>query len=270
MKYKKYLVFLLIAFLQGCNVFDSETTYSEAGIADDGLVIYFQERHEGHSESDPELVLELKTKKILECSNYFIVHELLQTDDLIEIRLLGIDIGLICFTGYGPAYGQVSFENVEGIKELVISDGGLRDRFEINVTHEKVDIAPITATFAETPHNRYYRKPENTFHFSCNTRNDMAHLCQDFHDTMINELDIAEFEFPDDGVNPFLGVNGINVTPYFHQSRFYTYATEDEFNKAGELLESFTHEHIAGTQGNSLSIYNWRNELYSSWSFLNP
>lgn len=267
MKSHKYCIILLIALLSGCNIFDTKSIYPEAGIADDGLVIFFQEYHENHLVSDPELVLVMRTKKILDCYNYFIEHTKFKTEELIDIRLLGIGLDSYCATAHGPATSRVPFEDVEGKMEMVISDGFLRDRFEINVTREKVDIAPIEAAFTEAGYMRYYRKPGNSFHFFCQTQDSMTHLCQDFHDAMVNELEITEFEFPDDGFNPYNGMyNDIQI---FNVSRFYTYVTEDEFHKAGELLESYTHENMAGTQGNSLSIYNWRNTGYRSWSFQN-
>jgi hypothetical protein len=268
MKSYKYSIILLIALLQGCNVFDtSNKIYPEAGIADDGLIINFQEFHEDRDGSDPEPYLTMRTKRILECSNYFIVHDIFKTEELIDIRLLGVDIGSICATSLGPATSIIPFDGVEGTMELVISDGDYRDRFEVNVTREKADITPIDATFAVPDYARYYRKPENSFHFNCRPRDTMTHLCQDFHDVMVNELEIVEFEFPDDGLNPY--TRGYSGAPMYQVSRFYTYTNEDEFHKAGELLESFTHENIGDAQGNSLSLYNWRSTAYLSWAFQN-
>lgn len=259
----KCLIIILFTLMKGCSIFEADQSpYPETGIADDGLLINIREHHNDYEGSDPELVLEMSTIKYLECANYFIDYQKRIKDTSIDIRLLGIDIGPFCLTAFGPAGALVSISDVVGKKELVIQDGDLRDRYEIHVTDIKVDITPIDATFTETRYTRYYRKPENSFHFYCHTQGTMTHLCQDFHDLLLSELDIVEFEFPDDGYNPY--VRGQSDT---RGSRFYTYNTVSEFHTAGELLESFTHEKIGDTQGNSLSIYNWRHKGYRSWSF---
>ncbi|MDG5766700.1 hypothetical protein QA596_04410, partial [Balneolales bacterium ANBcel1] len=239
---------ILIALLQGCNLFDTKSSYPETGIADDGLLINFRELHKDYEGSDPELYLEMQTNKFLECANYFIDYQKTFKDTSIDIRLLGIDIGPVCLTAFGPAYVYTPFSDVEGKIELMIRDGDLRDRFEIDVTRKKVDITPIDASFTETNYTRYYRKPENSFHFYCQTQDNMTHLCQDFHDLVVNELEIMEFEFPNDGHNPYISEHV--DTQRFRVSRFYTYNMVDEFHRAGDLLESFTHERIGDTQGN--------------------
>lgn len=267
MKNYKYGLILLIVLLQGCNPFEANNSHSETGIADDGLIINFREHHKDNEGSDPELFLEFKTKKIFGCVNYTIENEKLKTDTTIDIRLLGTSIGSVCLTAIGPATARIPFADVEGKMKLVIRDGDFKDWYEIQVTQEKVDITPIFVTFSETGYKRYYRKPVNSFHFKCRTKDTMAHLCQDFHDLLINELEIEKFEFPDDGYNPYISAN--SQTRRFQASKYYIYNMVDEFHRAGELLESFTHEKIGDTQGNSLSIYNWQNTGYRSWTFQN-
>lgn len=264
----KYGIIILVVFLQGCNPFDaSKSSYPDTGIAEGGLIINFQEHHADQEGSDPELYLNLRTHKYYPCANYFIEYKKYTSGINIDIQLMGTDIGPICLTALGPANTLISFSDVEGKKELGIRDGDLKDRFEINVTGTKVDITPLDATFTETGYTRYYRKPENSFHFNCRTQDSMTHLCQDFHDLLVNELEIMEYEFPDDGHNPYISKD--SDTQRFEVSRFYTYTMVDEFHRAGELLESFTHEKIGDTQGNLLSIYNWRHTVYRSWSFQN-
>lgn len=268
MKNYKYGFIILIALLQGCNPFSANNSHSETGIADDGLIINFREHHKDNDGEAPELFLGLKTKMIFGCINYTIENEKLITDTTIDIRLLGTSIAPFCLTAIGPATARIPFSDVEGKMKLVIRDGDFKDWYQIHVTDKKVDVTPINTIFSETDYKRYYRKPVNSFHFNCRTQDSMTHLCQDFHDLMVNELEIVEFEFPDDGYNPYISIN--SSTRRFQASRFYTYKTVNEFHTAGELLKEFTHDEIGNTQGNSLSIYNWQNIGYRSWTFQNP
>ena len=156
----KCIIIILITLLQGCQLFEADRrSYSESGIADEGLLINFREHQKDSKDSDPELFLDLQTKEIFKCANYRIDYKKRSKDTSIEIRLLGIDIGPFCLTAFGPAYAHISFPDVAGKMELVIMDGDLRDRFEIYITDTRVDITPIDVSFTETGRTRYYRKP---------------------------------------------------------------------------------------------------------------
>jgi hypothetical protein len=271
MKYLKYCIILIIVLLQGCQFLDSSKgPYPATGIADDGLKINFQEHHSNYDGSNPELYLNLRTEKQYPCANYSINNKILITSTHVDIYMIGVHIGPMCLTAFGPANALIPFSEFQGKKVLEIWDGNLSNQFEISVTREKVDIKPIISTFTNVSSTRYYRKPENSFHFDCRTPHNAAHLCQDFHQILMNELDLTEFNFPNDGFNFYNGEDGGYIeTHRFQVSRFYTYTVIDDFHRAGELLESFTHERIEKNQGQSLSIYNWRNTGYRSWSFQN-
>lgn len=266
-RYKLIGILILAICLQGCNLFDSgNSSVEQAGLAEEGLVVNFEEFHDPHDGVDPQLMLALQGKKIFPCANYVIRHETTRSHSAVDVRLTGADNTGVCLTALGPASVRIPFSDMDERVSLTIRDGVLRDYYEVRLSREKVEINPVDVTFSETEYTRYYLKPENSFHLRCNTRQSMSHLCDEFHALLRSELNVDEFEFPGDGFNPYEVQNHQQNTFYF--SANYTYPDAEEFIRAAELLEAFSHEHIAGTQGNLLSIYNWRNEVYRSWTFL--
>lgn len=257
----------------GCDPLNSDKLYSEAGIAEDGLEISFREEsiaEEPNPEGvEPELFLVMRTKKIMGCMNYKIIYELKEKvvePFVYEILLKGVSLpGEICLTAIGPATAYIPFDDMPSNLELDFREGEFRDRAKIEVRTESVKVTPVVMSFTETDYLIYHRKLENSFYFSCGTLNSMKNLCQDFHELMISELSITEFTYPDGGYIPY--PQSSSGKQYDHPSYYYTYTTEDEFKKAGDLLEQFTKEKIGDTLGNSLSIINWKDFGYQSWNF---
>ncbi|WP_210512659.1 hypothetical protein [Natronogracilivirga saccharolytica] len=253
-----------------CNPF-SASEKSGSGIAEDGLEIFFSEHVERErSETTPaelKLLMRMSTKKIMPCMNYQISFRLSdygRKPRVRDIRLLSYGLpGQMCLTALGPAIGKVDFDRHKGSYRLLIRDGDLKDSFDLEITDEYVRVVPDAATFTRATHDVYYRRPENSFYFVCGTTNDMGHLCDDFHHKMKGELTVSEFTFPDDGWIPYPEKSSGNH--YNHPTRYYTYDNVEQFHRAGELLEQFTHDEIGDKQGISLSIMNWIDEGYRSW-----
>lgn len=272
-----FLILLIATAFSGCSLFDSESLTTESGIANEGLELYFQELYNlaeygGYYEGvDPELYLVMSTKEKMPCMNYKIDYKAdfnPSNSKTREINLVGRSLpGFVCLTAIGPAVSQISYEKAPPKTELVIKDGDYADRFKVEITDEYVQIKTVQAIFTELIDNRFYLKPENSFYFKCGTLNSMTDLCSDFDSLLKQELSITEFHFPDDGVIPYPEFSQGNQ--YNHPSIFYTYQSEEEFEKAGLLLEQFTEERIGTSEGNSLSIVNWRNQGYRSWVFQN-
>lgn len=273
------MVAILVLLLGGvaCNIFDEPRSRApETEIPEEGLSMRFIERmpHTDGQEPDPdarpELLLAMKTKKIMPCVNYRILHQVNKPrESFMEVTLLGIELpGDICLTALGPATAQTPFSEKSGLTDLNIRDGGLTDLHKVTVDEERVSVSSNIPIFSQFTARNYYRRPENSFYFRCGTLTEMAWLCDDFHLLMLSELDITEFHFPDDdeGVIPYPESSSGNW--HNNPTRFYLYNDVADFHRVGDLLEEFSKEQIGETQGNSLMVQNWLDEAYRSWILL--
>jgi hypothetical protein len=185
-----------------------------------------------------------------------------------KIDLQGISLpGFMCLTALGPAVSEISYEEAPLETELEIKDGELVDRYDVHITEEYVDIRKMKGSFTTLNGNRFYLKPENSFYFICGTLQTKSELCGEFDSLLRDESGISEFQFPEDGIIPYPSMSQGNQ--FNASATYYIYDSIEDFESAGQLLEQFTKERIGRTDGNSLSITNWRNEGYRSWSFQN-
>ena len=113
---------------------------SEAGIADDGLILSFIEEM---GDSFPELSMKMQTVRMMPCSNYFIrmnLEDEFAGDVLTRyLRLTEIDRANACFTALGPAVARVPFDDLEGDVGVIIEDGEFADKIQIFISDEKVE-----------------------------------------------------------------------------------------------------------------------------------
>ena len=103
------------------------------------------------------------------------------------------------------------------------------------------------------------RYKSNSFAFFCGT----STMCNEFIDTLISQIDLVEFTYPDSGDIPYkrLAEEHISNAP----TRFFFYGSESNYVKAGEILKAYTFGHIIPRSGINMWIRNWKNQKYMSW-----
>ena len=75
---------------------------------------------------------------------------------------------------------------------------------------------------------------------------------------------MIEYKFSGEGRIPY---------PYYtstspdHYVAVFKYENESDFDRAGELLEAYTLEHIPQNQGQSISLLGWNNKQFHSYTF---
>jgi hypothetical protein len=178
------------------------------------------------------------------------------------MRFNSISKTSICFTAIGPASAYLDLP--DNTERLVLLNGNSVDFYEINITKEKVEINPVTSNFSELKYQVIFRYPENTFVYECNMDTSNTTIYHDFLKILTDNLTVKDYTFSGEGKKPY----GVNYAEYNRKNliRYFQYKNEEEFEKAGQLLEDFVKEkNINENTGAYISLTSWKNKKYLSW-----
>ncbi len=226
---------------------------------------------EGYEDYDsicePHVVLRMSTETIYPCCNWSIISEITGMSGAILVDLLGIYVPRICLTAFGPATSTSFLDISNGEYSLCFSYMNDIDGYVLIITDSYIRITGNVSQFTEPGFELFWRYPHNSFAYLCGTTNETAWICDDFLDTLLSEVDLEEFQFPDSGEIPYpRSSDGHN---YDMPGRYFLYETDEDFDKAGEILESYTQNVIAQYPGAGISLISWKNKQYCSWLFDN-
>lgn len=161
-------------------------------------------------------------------------------------------------------YADTYIDLPESVNRISLINGNVVDRYEILISKEKVEIYSIVKNYTDLINDKLFRFPENTFNFTCWTGSGGKTLCTDYLNILFNELSLVEYVFSGEGKIPY---------PYYtstspdHFIAVLKYEKESDFDKAGELLKTFTLEHIPPNTGKSISLIGWNNKQFHSYTF---
>jgi hypothetical protein len=82
---------------------------------------------------------------------------------------------------------------------------------------------------------------------------------------LLKEVDLEEFHFPDYGEIPYPRSSEGHY--YNAPARYFKYDTEEDFDRAGKLLESYAESITVNYQGVGISLANWKGRFFYSWLF---
>lgn len=239
------------------------TNYHNGDSLDSDILLKVVERYKSYEGiSRPELKLWFITTKIYQCMNFLIQTSSFEMADEMIVRLEKVNESGVCFYATGPA--QQLLDLPEHIKKLVILNGNKIDIYKISTTVDSVVLKPIYQNFSNIDIRKIYRYPENSFAYVCGTTYEYLHIYDDFFKIINDSLDVLEFKFGTDGIIPYpvrSSGNWINC-----DSRFFLYNNTAEFEKAGKLLKNFTLSKIKKNSGVKISLVNWDNNHYKSWT----
>lgn len=254
-----FIIPLLVAFL-GCDLIYPVKKQTSLNSVEGNIIFSVKEGYE-KNDSEPKIMLSMFTEKIYSCANYRIIPDIEVQGNEIFVNILGIEVPDICLTALGPAT-SVSFLNISNGKySLYFSCEGRTDKYILTVTDSSIQVfedATDTSRFTKPGFKLYWRYPRNSFVYSCVTTYETSWICQDFLDTLLSQIRLREFQFPDSG-----------VIPYPRSARYFIYEKEEDFDKAGEILKSYTKRVISRYSGVGIALINWKNKFYYSWLFEN-
>ncbi len=213
----------------------------------------------------PRIFLSMSTELIYGCCNYTIVYDATIGSEEIGIFLKGIHIPCICATALGPAQSFQTLDIAEGQYTLLFSDGNRTDVYDLVVTKSAIAVQPRETSFTAPAYELSWRPVTNSFAYLCGTTTATSWICDDFLDTLLTNLDLIELTFPDSGEIPFPRSSSGHY--YDAPGKYFIYSVEDDFVKAGILLESYAENVISQYGGIGVNLLNWKGENHRSWLF---
>jgi len=258
----------LLVFLS-CNTFDSsgkELRPEELKPIEGNIIISVHEGYQGYdSISEPSIMLSMATEKIYPCCNWSIISKVTVWSNKISIDLLGIRVPEIGLTALGPAKFTSFLDISEGEYLLYFSYRNVIDRYVLTVTDSSIEITEYVSQLTKPKFKLFWRYPPNSFVYLCGTTTETSWICEDFLDTLLSEIDLEEFQFPDFGEIPYPRSSDGHY--YDMPAKYFFYKKDEDFDKAGEILESYTQNVISQYSGIGISLISWDNKKYFSWLF---
>jgi len=249
-----------------CRIFDS----SEGRLKpiESNIIFSVQEGYQDHNSiSEPSIMLSMATEKIYGCCNYTIMSEVSVEGKVISIGLSGIYAPEICLTALGPATSLSFLDISNGEYSLCFSYRGIADRYVLTVTDSSIEITKDVSQFTNPKFKLFWRYPPNSLAYLCGTTTETSWICEDFLDTLLSEIDLEEFQFPDSGEIPY---PRSSMGHYYDMpAKYFFYDRDEDFDKAGEILKSYTQDVIIEYSDVGISLISWKNKRFLSWLFDN-
>jgi hypothetical protein len=213
--------------------------------------------------SEPKILLTMRTERIYGCCNFSILADVETGPRIITVTLQGIYEPEICLTALGPATYQTILPLSLGTYQLVMINGGACDKHTVEVTASSIRLTPGTSTVSSVLTPLSWRIPVRSFAYVCGTTVETAWIYNDFRDSLLKISSLREFSFPDSGQIPYPTSSSGHWQD--NPAKYFTYATEADYDSAGALLKRYTHQVIGNKQGIGIYLTNWRNIQFMSW-----
>lgn len=254
-------LFIALCFFTEC----SEGPSARAPIDNDIIFKFVEGYRDSTGECEPEIMLYMETDRWYGCCNYSIESEISLLGNEITIKLLGIYMPGVCLTAFGPASSREFFSLPDGIYLINFIHGFSMDKYVLNVSDSCLEIFNRVVTFTRPEFYAYWRYPPNSFVYLCGTKTETSWICQDFLNTLLGEVNLQEFFFLDYGE---ICYPRSSMGHYYDMpARYFLYESDENFDRAGEVLEAYTHAVIDQYSGVGISLWNWKHEEYASWLF---
>jgi hypothetical protein len=251
-------IILSVLFSPGCDIIDSPDV--EVRPIECNIIFSVEEGYRNsESVSEPEIKLSMVTEAWYSCSDWSILSYLVVRKKRIAVNLIGIYKPRYCSMMFGPAT-SFSFLNISnGEYPLYFTYKGVTDKYKLTVTDSAIRISEEYSHFTQPEFTLYWRCPSNSFVYMCGTTTENSWICGDFLDTLSSEIHLEEIYFPDSC--GLLYPRTSMGHSYDMPAKYFRYENEADFDKAGEILKSYTRSH------SDFSIYliNWKNKKYLSW-----
>jgi hypothetical protein len=212
-----------------------------------------------------ELVIGLQvwTETIYGSTGFAIVGDTHIGSDHIDVRLHHISVptaGLVWDASASYGHGlpvpagryRLSFTCPQG-----------NDAYELVVTDSLIRVLGAPGRWAVPSTRLFWRVPVASFVCRCDTKAELAWICEGFADSLRTLRSLREFAFPDSGQNPYPEFNSKTLPGVI--SHFFRYQNESDFDSAGTMLACYTKDVIAHNQGVSIQLANWKMRVFRSW-----
>ena len=173
----------------------------------------------------------------------------------------------ICPTAIGPAAGGMALPLELGAQVLTIRHRGIDDRYQLDVTVERIRIRALTSPrVSVTLDSSILRFPRNSFSVTCSAQ-DQSWICDGLFRAVEAEPGIEAIRLPRDGRNPFqrrssyAAWNGnaplVPTGPATAPPRAYRYQSLRDLDRVRASMREYRDEVTGGRNGISMGGWAW-------------
>lgn len=173
----------------------------------------------------------------------------------------------ICPTAFGPAVGGVALPLELGAQVLTIRHRGIDDRYQLDVTAERIRIRALTLPrISVTFGTSILRFPQNTFSVTCGAPG-QPWICDGLFRVVEVEAGIAAIRMPRDGRNPFSARSSFDdgmsnarfagSDPAAAAPRVYRYHSLRDLDHVRTSMHQYREEATGGRNGISMGGRAW-------------
>jgi hypothetical protein len=260
---------LLISFFLASVFFVTHCSVADLLPVEGKILFSVREIHRSYDcNCAPDITLTMTTEKSYSSLGYQIKIETFVSGGQIDLKILGIKPPEGArLPAFGPARAAKVLGLPEGTYNLNFYYKYAVDRYHLIVKADSLQVISTVPSFSEPEFALFWRYPMNSFVLLCGTTTETSWICDDFLFHLLKEVDLEEFHFPDYGEIPY--PRSSEGYYYDAPARYFRYQTEDDFDKAGEVLRLYAESVTANYQGVGISLQNWRARFYYSWLFEN-
>ena len=261
------LCVITVCFLgfSGCDVLDSTSGGGGNYLSWSNIEFYFAEGYQGPSPPcEPDIVLYMQTEDTYNCLYSSLECSVEVVGNEVSIQILGVFCSDHHSSNSTPAYfrsfldipnGEYSltfwYEKKENIHNpYVIGE----DEYLLTISDSAISISEVEKEFTESKFDLYWRIPQKSFYYSCWAGSEISWVCDDFADTLLANIQLEEFTFPDSG-----------VAYYPRRCPTYLYQDEWDFYFAGALFKWYFGNIKSQYPDQSLNcrMQNWLGDYYN-------
>jgi len=213
--------------------------------------------------SEPIPAFGFYTNDDTKCGNNLIYQSIHETEDYIEIEILGYNKPSSCHGDPAPATSVVPLFLNSGEYKFKITYESEVDDYTLVVTDSTLQLTQDETYFFSTPRNTlYWRYPEKSFALLAGTST-AADLFYDMvFDSLEAKFNFTEFAFPDSGLIPYPdSLTGFDTN---HPARFFKYDSSQDALNAGIFIQDFGRKHILNRNENRFILFEWKNNIFST------
>lgn len=200
------------------------------------------------------------------CGNNLIYHSVYDTEEYIEIEIVGYNKSGACSGDPAPASSVVPLFLKNGEYNLKITYETEVNDYTLMVTDSTLQLNQDEEYAFSTPNNTlYWRYPKNSFALLAGTATGADSLYNMVYDSLAAKFNFTEFTFPDSGLTPYPdSLTGFEVN---YPARFFKYDNFQDAVYAGYFIQNFGRTYITDHKKNRFILFEWKNNIFSTNEF---
>lgn len=231
---------------------------------DSGFILSFGETVYDSVRSAHKQFLRLTTVQWYSCYNQYLIAQVDVSDRKITVEIVGVQFPGFIFADAFRQSDIAKYFIIEpaeyNIELKYKQDTG---HFKLLVTDSSLEATALSDGIFSLQDSLYWRFRPNSCAFVCGMYHASTTTCDRLLDTLLKTARLTQYDYPANGVRPFpSGSAGYHVD---WGAEYFTYESESDFERVGELLNAYGNSQWPANSGNGAFLLNYRGKRFMSW-----